>query len=578
MIAAYRFIGCLIFGFVFWGVPCVAQGKGDSVATTATDRKFQANDVFFDGVKAKMKEDNKQSKELFQRFTELKPDEAVGYYELAKIAKTEKNNIKAEVFIKKAIELDGTNKWYKEEYATILEDRGMFEKAASVIAELCESDPHDEELPLMTAEYYEKAKKYDQSVKYLNLALERNGFDAEILMRKVQIFLELNDPQNAAATIEQLLTKDTRNGKFYKALGEIYDNLNDTGKASKIYAKGLKLIPEDPTFQLGYAEHLLKTGDTAQYSKFVKKAILNKDFDAELQLRLLEAYMETLPSDSVAKTEGLPIVVQLVAQHPNDADILAYYGDFLENSNQQQQATEAYKKSLSLNASRFNVWLKLLQSYVDKKDADSLVKYSEKVIKLFPNQALGSYYNGIAHMNKKEYPAAIKSINRAIEIQPESKQELLSGMYSVLGDLYYFTKQYELSDNSYEKAIQLNANDASLLNNYSYYLSERGKNLDVAESYSRKSLQIRPGEPTFLDTYGWILYKKGDYGTALEYVLKAVKASAANADATLYNHLGNIYYKLNMPDKAVENWKTAKSLGCEDPFLDKKINEGKLYE
>ena len=550
----------------------------DTTASPKVGKSAEADALFFDAVKAKMHDDDKQAMELFEKFIASKPNVPAAYYELSKLYSNDRKQEKAEEYIKKALKFDASNKWYKKEYASLLGERGAYSEAADIMAELVKSEPNDAEYPLLTAEFYERAKKYEDAIKYLDKAIVRSGPDEEILMRKIQLYLQLNDVEHAAEVVSELISKDPRNGKYYKVLGEIYDNNKMPEKAGEVLDHAQKLIPSDPSVQLGMAEHYLKTGDTNSYKIFVKKAIVNKEFDAELQLKLLEAYLQNLSTDSDAKNEGMPIILQLVDQHPNDADILSFYGDFLESDNQKDKAIEIFKKSLEVNSSKFNVWLKLLQNFTDKKDADSLIKYSEKTIRLFPNQSLANYYNGIGHLNKKEYPAAIKSINRAIDLQPESKPEFLAAMYSTLGDIYNTTKQYELSDNAYNKSLHFDPNDATVLNNYSYYLSERGKRLDEAESMSKKSLQIRPGEATFLDTYGWILYKKGDIQGAKDYIEQAVKKYGDKADATLYDHLGNIYYKLNEKEKAVEYWKISKEKGGENPQLDKKISEGKLYE
>ena len=169
-------------------------------------------------------------------------------------------------------------------------------------------------------------------------------------------------------------------------------------------------------------------------------------------------------------------------------------------------------------------------------------------------------------------------MNRAIDYEPENNKAALAGFYAFLGELYHSNKQDDLSDKSFDKSIAINPDDASVLNNYSYFLSERGMRLDDAEKMSQRSLALKTGEGTYLDTYGWILYKKGDYAKAKEYVQKAIDQSGANTDGTLYDHLGNIQYKLNDKDSAVQNWKLAKQKGSDDPLLDKKISEGKLYE
>ena len=553
-----------------------AQDGGDKLPTV----KSAAEDsIFYEAIRAKQHDDDKLATELFERFLNYKPGSAAAYYELCKLYGADRQKEKAEKYIKKAIDLDNTNKWYQREYASLLSDRGDYDDAADIMAHLVDLDPEDEDLPMLAAEYFERAKKLGKAIDYINKALERNVADPDLQMRKVQLYLELNDVDKATAVVAELIGSDPKNGKYYKVLCELYDNNKMPDKAGEVLAKAIKLMPDDPSVQLGQAEHYLKIGDSANYKISVRKAIINKEFDVELQLKLLEAYLQNLSSDSLAEVDGMPIIRALVSQHPADADVLAFYGDFLAGNNQRDSAMIAYKRSVVLNASRFNNWLKIMQGYTDKKDADSLIRYSEKALKLFPNQAIANYYNGIGHLNKQEYPASIKAINRAIDLQPDAKPELLSLLYSTLGDIYHLTKQYELSDNAFDKSLKYDENDAGVLNNYSYYLSERGQRLDDAEKMSRKSLQIKPGEATFLDTYGWILYKKGDYDGAKDYELQAIKKAGERADGTLYDHLGNIYFKLGDKDKAIENWKLAREKGGGDSAnLDKKISEGKLYE
>jgi Tfp pilus assembly protein PilF len=102
--------------------------------------------------------------------------------------------------------------------------------------------------------------------------------------------------------------------------------------------------------------------------------------------------------------------------------------------------------------------------------------------------------------------------------------------------------------------------------------------LEEAEKMSKRSLELRPDEGTFLDTYGWILYRMGKFEKAKEYIEKAISLAKGEADGTLYEHLGDVYYKLNNVDKAVENWKKAQGKETDNPELDKKIKDKKLYE
>ena len=552
----------------------------DTLAPDLKDKSAQSKDLYFEALKAKMHEDNGKARELFLQFVAIQPGVASGYFELAKLYDEANNPAdaqKAQDNIRKAIDLDGNNKWYKEEYAAILAKRGKYDEAGKIIAALADKEKDDASYAAMASEYYGRAQDFKNALIYIDKAVTRSGGDEDLLIRKVQICLELNDIDRAAGVIKELIAQNSKNGKYYKMLGELYDNNKMPEKAVDVYKEAEKAIPGDATIDIGLAEHYLKLGDTVNYRQHARMAILNKKLDVETQADLFEVFLQGL-NDSAIKSEGMPIVTELVAMHPNESQLLATYADFLDADGQHDKAVENYKKSIAIKSSNFPIWERLLGALTGKDDGDTLIRYSEKAIRLFPNQAMAHYFNGIGHYNKKEYPAAIKSLSRAADMLPDTNPRGQAGIYALLGDVYYVTKQYKQSDAAFDKALQYEPNDPTVLNNYSYYLSERGERLDVAKTMSEKSLHLRPDETTFLDTYGWILYKKGEYSKAKDAVQTAVNKGDRKADGTIFDHLGNIYYKLNDKEKAVYYWKIAKERGSDDPLLDKKIGEGKLYE
>ena len=91
-------------------------------------------------------------------------------------------------------------------------------------------------------------------------------------------------------------------------------------------------------------------------------------------------------------------------------------------------------------------------------------------------------------------------------------------MYTSIGDAYNSLKDYKASDDAYDTALSMDPRNVTVLNNYAYYLSVRNTRLNDAEKMSRRSLELRPDESTFLDTYGWILYQQGKYESARKYL------------------------------------------------------------
>ncbi len=554
------------------------QAPDDTLEMSKAGRNAKSDELYFDATKAKMRNDDSGATALYEQFVALRPEVSDAYYELAKISYNGKRIVKAEEYIKKAIAIDPKNKWYQEEYATILADRDAFAEAAKIMGDLAQADPEDRDYPLMAAEYYEHAKNYQQALNFLDKAIAQEGPEEDLMTHKMQLYLKMNEVEKAANVIRELISNEPKNGRYYKILGDLYDNNKLPAKATEVYDNARKLLPTDPYIELGLADHYLVLGDTASYTVYAKKAILNEGLDAETQLDMMAAFFQSLQTDSAVRVQGMPVVRQLLAQHPMDPQVLVDYAACQEISRQPDSAAWAYKRSLQVKPSDFNVWLKFLGNYSTPQYADSLIKYSEKFTRLFPNQTDGHYFNALAHNYKKEYPAAVKAINRAIDIAPDNNKEKLAALYSFLAEIYHNSKQDDLSDKTYEKALAIDPDNVSVLNNYSYYLSVRGMKLDEAERMSKKSLTLNPGEATYLDTYGWILYKKGDYEKAKTFIQRAIDLFGANADGTLYDHLGDVYFKLNEKDKAIQNWKLSKQKGSDDPQIDKKISEGKLYE
>lgn len=538
-----------------------------------------ADKFYFDAMKARAHNDDKLAAELLQKYVDARPEVSYGWYELSKINHAERRMDKAEEYIKKAISLDPGNKWYKEQQAALFADKGNFLEAANIVVELSKSEPGESNYLMIAAEYFAKAKKYEEAVSYLDKALVQHVGDEDIMVRKMQLYLEMNNVEKAAGVVKELITRDPRNAKYYKVLADIYENNKEVEKSSEVYKQATKVIPDDPLIKFGIAEGYLRSGDTAAYRMHIMNVILDKNLDPEEQLSVFQSFLQKFPNDSIMSKEGLPIMRQLAVQYPDNDLVMAFWGDMLELNNQHDSAMMMYSRSLRIKPNNPNLWGKLLVGYGDKKYADSLIKSSERAMRLFPNMALYSYFNGIGYMNKKQYPQAINAVKRAIDLQPENDNRMLADMHALLADIYHSNKQDDLSDKSFEKALSYDPSNAGVLNNYAYYLAERGKKLDEAERMSQKSLDQRPDLATYLDTYGWIQYKKGNYLKAKDYIERAVKLSGADADATLYDHLGNICYQLNEKDKALEYWKKAKEIGGgDDAMLDKKISEGKLYE
>ena len=159
----------------------------------------------------------------------------------------------------------------------------------------------------------------------------------------------------------------------------------------------------------------------------------------------------------------------------------------------------------------------------------------------------------------------------AFTYTPQLKLQMLIS----LGDVAFELKKYETSDSAYDAALEIDPNNATVLNNYAYYLSERNIKLEKAERMSKKSNLLVDNNSAFIDTYAWIMYKMKNYKEALEWMEQAMQIPDSKERAELLSHYGDILYKVGRVDDAMQQWQKAIDKGGDKILLQDKIKNKK---
>ncbi|MBY0586564.1 tetratricopeptide repeat protein [bacterium] len=169
-------------------------------------------------------------------------------------------------------------------------------------------------------------------------------------------------------------------------------------------------------------------------------------------------------------------------------------------------------------------------------------------------------------MQREKFDEAI-TICRSVEDQFPNSQQLpyvryiLATVLSQKGDIAEFEKTM-LSLIQESEGIRGDFL-ATLHNDLGYTWAEHDKNLDQAEVMIRKALEAKPDEPAYLDSLGWVLFKLERYEQAAESLRKATD-SPKGQDAVIYDHLGDVYLKLNKKVEAGRAWEKARELLTEN--------------
>ena len=557
-----------------------AQKKHDKDKVTPKEepvhRSMAATTTFIEAGKAKMLGDMKTASTLYNTCILADPENDAAYYELASIYIGQNDPSTALHFSEKAYELDEHNPWYGLQLLEIYRQLSKHAEAVKLAQHLVKEHPENPDFLFELADAYLVQNKYSEAIKIYDEIESQMGISEEISIQKQKIYVAQKKPLKAAAELEKLAAAFPDQSRYQALLAEMYMAAKMPEKALAAYQHLAEIDPTNPYIHISLSDFYRQQGDKQRSFDELKLGFANPALDIDTKIRVMLAYYSLSEIYEGMKDQAIELAQILEATHPKDPKSHSMYADFLVRDNKTEEARNEFRVVISLDSSKYVVWESILQIDAQLSDYSALKSESERAIELFPLQPFPYLMNGAAFSQMKRYQEAVNSFNTGAKLVTGNDQ-LLSQFYAYLGDAYNALKDNNASDQAYDKSLILNPNDPYVLNNYAYFLSLRGKNLEKAETMAKKSTESDPKNPSNIDTYAWVLYKLGKYDAAEATILKAIDLQE-KADPTILEHYGDILYKLGKTDKALEYWQKAASAGEGSEFLDKKIKEKTLYE
>lgn len=550
--------------------------RADKTGATATAGINPDFEKYITAVNDKVNGNFEAAAKGFEDYLLLYPKTGDAYYNLSGIYDAQGRSAKALEFSKKACELDKTNKWYLLQKAYLLQRNFNYKETVLTYQELIKVDPENPDFYFSLADAQVRNNQVDGAIETLNKAEKTLGPSFEITYEKYRVYTLAGKYDKAVTELEKISAQNPGEVRIYGMLGELYEQAGNTKKALEMYEQILKFEPDNGNVHLSLFQFYLKDGNETRAKEELYKAFESPNVDIDTKMRVMLDYFERSETKPELKPEAYALLNLMEQAHPADAKAYTVHADFLFRDQKITEARDKYRQAVNLEKDKFVIWNQLILLDAQLNDKESLYADSKQAKELFPTQAGFYFYHALAAIQLKKYTEAIESLNEGKELVIDNEQ-LLVEFYQALGDAYHYTNSHAESDDNYEKALKITPDNASVLNNYSYYLSLRKAKLDKAAEMSKKSNELSPNNPSFMDTYGWILFQKGDYTEAEKWLMKAVDIDGGKS-GTLLEHYGDVLSKLNEKSKALDYWNRALKTGEASDKLDQKIKEGKYVE
>ncbi len=521
-----------------------------------------------------------QAVATYRKLIKLTPREAAGYLKLASILVTQGKDEEALKQLEAALKLAPHSPDLYRGYADLFARSAVRARAPqaahaarlraiAVMEEACKEFPKDNALLTGLAELYIADSQFQKACA-CHASLEARITDQLPFRTRLAQSYAANGQRGAAISFfEQSVKERPQDERAWFYLGELRDSGGDEVRAEIAFRRATEHAAQ-PLTAMRLAVFLLTHSQTNAALQAIEAGLVRWP-DHALLLQF-QAYLHIEQQAYAQAMAGFARSLRVLRNKPDakiPAELFSRYAVAAFKSGKTEDCV-----ALLVQGARDDdtVTIQFLQELLAGKDADArgLARILQRVAERLPANPNPLIHLGFVRYVAQDHAAAARAFEQAQQVAAQhGGAEFNAAFFFWYGASCERTGQFERSEKLLLKCLELDRDYAEALNYLAYMWSEKNLHLDRALEFSRRALAQDPENGAFLDTLGWIYFQQGRYQDALAPLKRA--AQLAPDDATVADHLGDLYLKLNHPELAVKCWTTAYQLDSKNEVLAQKL-------
>ncbi len=512
----------------------------------------------------------KKAVEQFEKITTGDPKDVDSLLTLARLYRLDNDSVKAEAAFKQAVAADPDNDEALVSLAQFYGEVGQTQEAAKLL-EKASSHNQNPRLLAMLGETYEKNHEYEKAVEVFRRALEQDKDDPDLLRSLGSDLLASDQYDEALKVFQDVIKADPQDANAYLRIGQIYRQKHQLSKAKDNFRKAQSLQPDSPeiTYNLAVVEEM--DGAPEEAIRLLKKLLDDTSKPAGMSYTAPEkanraVFLERLGflyrnQERYAESEAA--FRQMIAMDPDNAaraeiqviDVLRQARDYQKARQEADAAVKQYPEERSLRMARAEL-------LADLGNVDPSVKELRDMLQAKPgsdaekdNDERREIYLNLTQIyeHAKRFDEALDAVQQADNLSKGKEQKEF--VYYLWGGIYERDKKVEEAEKLFRKALEQNPDSSMTLNYLGYMLADHGVRLDEAVKLIGRALELDPQNGAYMDSLGWAYFKQKRYDMAEQYLLKAAQRQAK--DATIKDHLADLYFSTNRTRDAMQKWQEA---------------------
>ncbi len=505
-----------------------------------TDIPPQSEALFIRALTEAYLGDHEQAVILYTNVLNSRPGEAAVFSALAESYKVLGQQAEALFFASEAVEHDRNVPNYYASLAELQTDLNQPEAAMSTYSALLVLRPRDAEALAALGQLQERSGHFEAALESYEQLIHAAGESLALRLRMEAIHARLGNSDEALHMLERASESYRNEPMVQFRLGIAYRDANRPADAISVLQRYLTLEPGDVEGTLLLAELLEDQGQSDRAE--VLRNGLNGPSSSEEQLRRAALLYERADEDPEAAAEARQILESLADDADASVDVLMLLGSLAFSNKDFGIAAEVLGRAVELDPRKQGMWEQAAAARLYVGNAEGAIELAEEGLILFPGSVSLYRVAAYGYANVDRPRKGIAMIAHALEILETEQPENLSDrtkLLSLKGLLHDKLREHHLADSAFEAALVFDPENALILNNYAYILSERNERLQEALEMAVEANELDADNAYFLDTLGWVYFKLGRLNEAAEAIEQAIAVD--DMFALLYEHLGDVY-------------------------------------
>lgn len=508
---------------------------------------------------------------LYKLVIQNKPDCDAAYYELGTIyIMTNQMNL-AEEYLANAFEMDPDNEWYTLAYLNALGGTESYDKMVDILREKIRKEPDEVEWEYQLANVLFSQGKMRKSLQTLEKIEKERGFSEKVTLLKASIYENEEKYDLARQEIEKVMNLFPEAVQFRIVAAELCMKSGEEDEAAAYYHEILEIDSTNIFALTNLADYYRKKEDYRSSIEYLAKSFRSPQIDAKRKLAIMSYYLTEEQYRVKYRKELENLLDVFMEVHPDEPEAWLLAADFYIDGKEFEKAFFELKKYLEKNQGNYPIYMQAVLLANAASLNEEMIQMADRALEVYPDSSDLLFFKGIGYYEMGDYKELINNF-RDVSYESFSTKEYASQSRGLVAEAYYRLGDYVRSDSIYEILIAEEPENYTILNNYSYYLAERGEKLNQAKQWSLQTILNNPENATFLDTYAWVLYRLNEYEEAERYILKALD-KGGNNDPEVNEHAGDIQAALSSFDIARSYYNKAILLGGERTRIEKKIED-----